>query len=593
MIPVQPELIQLAETSLRTACLGGAVFLILRLARVRSAAVQHAAWAICAGAMLLLPLIQLVLPPVGVPILAARSPEAISGARPVLDAIVAPVQQMEVSPAGSPSWMLWIWLGYVGVAGALMLRLMTRWIGVILLVRKAAWVRCSRALSMLPVAVPLRESDAIAVPVTTGVFRPGILLPAGWHKWDDETLRAALLHEAIHVRRRDPLMAFLSALNACVFWFHPLARWMESQIRLLCEEATDDACVAELGNRERYASVLLQMASAAGGRRTQQLWPAIAMARPSQVKRRIDRMLDGAHKGARGLSKAGWLVALVVAAPLVYSAAVIRVEHAEVRSDLTGPYRKWVDEDVIYIIAPEERVVFLGLRTDTEREQFIEQFWLRRDPTPDTPKNEAKEEHYRRIAYANERFALGVPGWQTDRGRIYITLGPPDEIESHPSGTGGETSPWEEWRYRRVGNLQRPAEYLFVDRNRDGEYTLRSGSLRPSVLIRPAPGVATYRSTVTLSVPWAELVAKPTPLGGRFLLNVYLSVFGDDPNRPVATKQETVVMPSDSGPPNPRVWIRTDLPPLPAATYRVHAVVKDVISKRMFVEDLTHTVAPK
>src|SRR3990172_10461050 len=96
--------------------------------------------------------------------------------------------------------------------------------------------------------------------------------------------------------------------------------------------------------------------------------------------------------------------------------------------------KKWLDEDVLYIITDEERSAFKKLTTDEERYQFIEQFWLRRDPSPDTIENEFKDEHYRRIAFSNERFASGKPGWKTDRGRIYITWGAPDQIESHPSG---------------------------------------------------------------------------------------------------------------------------------------------------------------
>src|SRR5436190_19027112 len=94
---------------------------------------------------------------------------------------------------------------------------------------------------------------------------------------------------------------------------------------------------------------------------------------------------------------------------------------ARLRKELETPYRKWLNEDVSYIITDEERAVFKKLQTDEEREQFIEQFWLRRDPTPDSVENEFKEEHYRRIAYANEHYASGIPGWKTDRGRIYIT----------------------------------------------------------------------------------------------------------------------------------------------------------------------------
>ena len=111
------------------------------------------------------------------------------------------------------------------------------------------------------------------------------------------------------------------------------------------------------------------------------------------------------------------------------------------KQELGKTYKKWLDEDVRWIITDEERSVFMQLSNDEERDQFIEAFWARRDPTPDTPENEFKEEHYRRIAYANEHFAAGIPGWKTDRGRIYIMYGPADEIESHPSGGTYDRTP--------------------------------------------------------------------------------------------------------------------------------------------------------
>ena len=143
--------------------------------------------------------------------------------------------------------------------------------------------------------------------------------------------------------------------------------------------------------------------------------------------------------------------------------------------------RKWLDEDVAYVISDEEKAAFKALKTDEEREQFIEQFWLRRDPTPDTIENEFKEEHYSRIAYANERFASGKPGWKTDRGRIYVLYGKPDEIESHPSGGtydrpfedgGGTTStfPFEIWRYRYIEGIGNEVLLEFVDPTMSGEY---------------------------------------------------------------------------------------------------------------------------
>src|SRR5438552_5958735 len=145
--------------------------------------------------------------------------------------------------------------------------------------------------------------------------------------------------------------------------------------------------------------------------------------------------------------------------------------------------RRWLDEDVSYIMTNEERTAFKALKTDEEREQFIEQFWLRRDPTPDTVDNEFKEDHYARIAYANERFASGIPGWKTDRGRIYIIYGKADEIESHPSGGtidrpieegGGTTStfPFEIWRYRYIDGIGNEVLLESVYPSMSGEYRM-------------------------------------------------------------------------------------------------------------------------
>src|SRR6266851_5093424 len=135
--------------------------------------------------------------------------------------------------------------------------------------------------------------------------------------------------------------------------------------------------------------------------------------------------------------------------------------------ELDRQYKEWLNEDVVYIISPEERQAFLQLETNEEREQFIEQFWLRRSGNPDLPDNDFKEEHYRRIAYANEHFASGIPGWKTDRGRMYIMWGPADEVESHPTGGtydrpmqegSGSTStyPWETWRWLESPRLDWP-----------------------------------------------------------------------------------------------------------------------------------------
>jgi len=164
-------------------------------------------------------------------------------------------------------------------------------------------------------------------------------------------------------------------------------------------------------------------------------------------------------------------------------------------------YQRWMDEDVRWIITDEERKAFKTLKTDEERETFIEQFWARRDPDPDTPENEYKEEYAARIAYANQHFASGIPGWKTDRGRIYIMFGPPDSKETHPAGGqyqrpthegGGSTStyPFEIWFYRHLDNVGDGLEIEFVDPTMSGEYHIaRSPDEKDALLTVPGAGL--------------------------------------------------------------------------------------------------------
>lgn len=172
--------------------------------------------------------------------------------------------------------------------------------------------------------------------------------------------------------------------------------------------------------------------------------------------------------------------------------------------ELSKTYKKWLDEDVRWIISDEEQKAFKLLSNDEERDQFIEAFWQRRDPTPDTIENEFKEEHYRRMAYANEHFAAGIPGWKSDRGRIYIMYGPADEIESHPAGGsyqrpmeegGGQTStfPFEDWRYRYLEGIGQEIIVEFVDKCMCGEYHMTMDrSEKDALLYTPNAGLTMY-----------------------------------------------------------------------------------------------------
>jgi GWxTD domain-containing protein len=172
-----------------------------------------------------------------------------------------------------------------------------------------------------------------------------------------------------------------------------------------------------------------------------------------------------------------------------------------VKPELKKVYKDWLEKDVAYIITDEERKAFKKLETDDERERFIEEFWRRRDPDPDTDENEYREEYYERIAYANEHFASGIPGWKTDRGRIYIMYGKPDEKESHPSGGsymrdpnegGGQTTtyPFEKWFYRYIAGVGSGIEIEFVDPTGSGEYRIARNPDEKDALINiPGAGL--------------------------------------------------------------------------------------------------------
>jgi GWxTD domain-containing protein len=171
------------------------------------------------------------------------------------------------------------------------------------------------------------------------------------------------------------------------------------------------------------------------------------------------------------------------------------------KAEIPKVFREWPDKDVAYIITPQERDAYKKLRTNEERENFIELFWRRRDPDPDTDENEYRDEYYERIAYANEHYSSGIPGWKTDRGRIYIMYGKPDEIETHPTGGsyerpsyegGGSTTtyPFETWFYRYLAGVGSGIEIEFVDPTGSGEYRIaRSPDEKDAMLNVPGAGL--------------------------------------------------------------------------------------------------------
>jgi GWxTD domain-containing protein len=167
-------------------------------------------------------------------------------------------------------------------------------------------------------------------------------------------------------------------------------------------------------------------------------------------------------------------------------------------NQLGDAYKKWLEYDVVYIITDAERNAFLTLHTNEEREAFIDQFWLRRNPVPGAAENAFKEEHFRRIAYANEHFESSVPGWKTDRGRIYILWGKPDSVDAHqPSGDPcarfpincPETnmSPFEVWHYNFLEGIGNNILLEFLNSPKSGDYRLITDPNEKSAIFRKSP----------------------------------------------------------------------------------------------------------
>jgi GWxTD domain-containing protein len=275
-----------------------------------------------------------------------------------------------------------------------------------------------------------------------------------------------LMHEMAHIRRRDYLINLLQTFVESVMFYHPAVWWISSVIRTERENCCDDVVVEITNAGPLYASAL----AALEGIRPDQREVVMAATGGSLVKR-IRRILRQPE------SQPSSLVPLLSAVAVVVIAAAL----GQSQMVLTNPYVKWLDEDVAYIITPPERAAFVGLSTDAQRDRFIEQFWVRRDPTPGTRENEFKDEHYRRIEYANEHFASRLPlpaglGWRTDRGRIYILYGPPDEKETHAAGTyvrpdgATQTFASDFWLYRYLQGIGPNVLLEFDDPAGTGEF---------------------------------------------------------------------------------------------------------------------------
>ncbi len=282
-----------------------------------------------------------------------------------------------------------------------------------------------RIAQALAVRAPIRifQSATATVPTVFGIFRPMLVLPTAIVTgMPANQLDAILAHELAHIARHDFLINCLQTLVEIALFYHPAVWWLSNTIRHDRELCCDAIAARLCGDPVTYSHALLAL-------ETTRHDFALA-ATGGNLKARIQHLLRPQEPASTPAPPLVGILALTVIA------AAITI-HAQPPT----AYDRWLNEDAVYLIAPEERAAFERLRTDEERNEFIRQFWLRRDPTPGTERNEKKEEHYRRIAWANKRLGDTRPGWQTDRGRVYIVTGPPDEIEAHPRDLR------EAWRY--------------------------------------------------------------------------------------------------------------------------------------------------
>ncbi len=386
--------------------------------------------------------------------------------------------------------------------------------------------RIARRIGSSRFRARLAVSSLVNVPTVVGWLRPLILVPLeSLMGMPVEQLTALLAHELAHIRRHDYLVSVLQSVAEAVLFYHPAVWWISGQIRVEREFCCDDLAVVAGDDVLTYARALATLESTRVSR--------LPAANGGSLPHRIRRLIHPTQESAGNLPGPGaawamtllWLAGAGVTAvhgsqpPLVspgaveplpissqptpfpslillktakttlaydpiLTAQVERRRSAVMAADqLELPWLKWLNEDVTYIITDQERQQFQQLKTDEERESFVEQFWLRRDPTPGTEENEFKAEHYRRIAYANARFATGNPGWRSDRGKIYIMFGPPDEIDSHPAD--GYSPPTESWRYRSIPGIGNNVAIEFVDAAMNGEYRM---SLDPAEIpVQPPP----------------------------------------------------------------------------------------------------------
>ena len=384
------------------------------------------------------------------------------------------------------AWISWLPLFWMAGVAALSARLILAAVSVHRLTHREstpipdAWPHLSERLGLTR-AVTFLTSTRLIGPAQAGFLKPIVLLPVSLlTQLPTAQLEAIIAHELAHIQRHDYLVNLLQTFVETLLFYHPAVWWVSGVIRAERELCCDQLAAEVTGNRHQYAEALLAVEVMAGERLA-----FTNAATGGDLRERIARLLGQTERKGAAAGMPALMIALLLAGALLFPVraqtpppaapqakeslsfwqTIDRWHRDFVRSTglmshsrkpTTKPpmamaaqtgkvpaYDKWLHEDVVYIISEPETKRFQSLKSDSEREQFIVQFWQRRDTKPDTAENEAKEEHYRRIAKANQKFGTASePGWKTPRGRLYILKGPPDELETHPERKN------ELWLYR-------------------------------------------------------------------------------------------------------------------------------------------------
>ncbi len=454
----------LAVLSCRSLGLACVTWLALRVFRVKSASVKHAAWTVVTAVMLALVFVSPGLPPLPIRVLAPLV-ETAPAPRIIAEKFPVDVLYPHATTRHVLSWKQAVTGFYAAVAAILFIRLMLGYIFTRRLVRS----------SMPTEELRVRESERISVPMTVGQFQPTILLPAGWREWDSAKLQAVLTHEEAHIRRADWAIGVMAHINCCVFWFHPVSWWLKRELALLAEYACDDLALTQMGDRRQYARALLEIAYAMKSAHGRLLMDAVPMAKETNVEKRMEQILDDTRTIPPAFGRRAWAALLMCSLPIGYFASAVQLAPAQTRTadpvsepsrapdpvpqpakqpaqiiaqarrddsqqvppqatpapvpaptpkPIPSPYKKWLDEDVRWIISNEERSAYVRLQTDEEREGVHRTVLA-------APGSNTAGHLRKRIqggdlpAYRlgeNDRFSVGIPGWQTDRGMIYIKL---------------------------------------------------------------------------------------------------------------------------------------------------------------------------